>query len=368
MIFLKKENVYSVLRYNLENRRCDMELNKINIKERMEHYNVTGLSIAFIENAQITKLEQFGLLETGTDKKVNRHSYFNACSISKFLTGILVMNLIDKGFLYLDQDINQQLTSWKVPDSKFTKNKKVTLRNLLSHQSGILDPKNSFIEFHTMAPFPSMLDLLEGSTIYCQTPIDIKYEPETEFHYSDAGFCIIQQLIEDITQKPFKEVVKEQIFQPLSMKNSTFEMPISKGNISDFSCGHNKFGKLLKGKYPIYPYHAASGLWTTPMDLATLVIELMNALQGKSKIGLSVQSAKEMIQPQGDKNWTGLGMFLDESESGLEISSLGWGVGFQSMMVGYPHLGSGLVIMTNTDLGFHQLKGIIGEIYRSYLQ
>jgi len=338
-------------------------LNDLNIEKLMEHYNVTGLSMAFIENNQMKMQEQFGLLETGTDKKVNSQSYFNACSISKFLTGILVMTLVDKGFLYLDEDINQLLTSWKVPNNELTRDKRVTLRNLLSHQSGIVDPKNSFIELHTNAPPPSMLDLLEGRTIYCQTPIEVTVEPETEFQYSDAGFCIIQQLIEDITRKPFKDVVMEEIFQPLHMKNSTYDIPTS----ADFSCGHNKFGNLVKEKYPIYPYHAAAGLWTTPSDLAILVIELMNALQGHSKIGLSVHSAKEMIQPQGDKNWTGLGIFLDQSENGLEISSLGWGVGFQCMMVAFPHTGSGLVIMTNTDLGVHQMKGIIGDIYRAYI-
>ncbi|MFS0764441.1 hypothetical protein [Peribacillus phoenicis] len=57
---------------------------------------------------------------------------------------------------------------------------------------------------------------------------------------------------------------------------------------------------------------------------------------------------------------------LDDSKGELEISSLGWGVGFQCMMVAYPYLEIGLVIMTNTDLGVHQLKGIIGEIYDSY--
>ena len=56
-------------------------------------------------------------------------------------------------------------------------------------------------------------------------------------------------------------------------------------------------------------------------------------------------------------------MFLDGSEKEIEVSSLGWGVGFQCMMVAYPYLGKGAIIMTNTDLGVHQLKGMIGEIY-----
>lgn len=173
-------------------------------------------------------------------------------------------------------------------------------------------------------------------------------------------------MIEDVIGKPFKEVMIEHIFQPLNMKNSLFEFPTLDETKKYFSCGHNKSGELVTGKYPIYPYPAASGLWTTPTDLALLVIELMNSLNGESKLKLSVSKAMEIINPQGCKEWTGLGVFLDKNEKGIEMSSLGWGVGFQCMMVAYPRLGTGLVIMINTDQGVHQLKGIIGEVYHAY--
>lgn len=342
-----------------------MNLKNININERMEHYNVSGLSIAVIDNGQISKTECFGLLEAGTNKNVKSSSVFNACSISKFLTSILVMILTEQGILDLDEDVNKRFSSWKVPENELTKNNKVTLRNLLSHQSGIIDPEGSFTELNSIKGFPSMVELLEGRTSYCSVPIEVKYKPESDFQYSDAGFVIIQQLIEDVTGKPFKEVMNELIFQPLIMNNSTLEMTISEEKKEDFSCGHNKNRELVNGKYPIYPYPAASGLWTTPSDLAILVIELMNSLKGESKIGLSVSKAKSIINPQGCKEWTGLGLFLDGSEQEIEISSLGWGVGFQCMMVAYPFLETGVVIMTNTDLDVHQLKGIIGEIYNS---
>ncbi|GGB41173.1 hypothetical protein GCM10011409_18380 [Lentibacillus populi] len=74
----------------------------------------------------------------------------------------------------------------------------------------------------------------------------------------------------------------------------------------------------------------------------------------------------EMISSQGCKEWTGLGLFLDSLGKDFEVSSLGWGKGFQCMIVAFPYLETGLVIMTNTDLGVHQLKGIIGEVYKSF--
>ncbi|MFF2753322.1 serine hydrolase domain-containing protein [Psychrobacillus sp. NPDC058041] len=344
-----------------------MEMKNINIEERMKHYNVSGLSVTLIENGQIKNTVNFGLLEAGTTKNVNRNSIFSACSISKFLTGMLVLELTEQGLLDLDEDVNKRLVSWKVPDTELTKNKRVTLRNLLSHQSGIIDPENSFADLNSMLGMPSIVELLNGKTPYCNYPIEVKYEPVSQFHYSDAGFCIIQQLIEDITEKSFRQVMTEQIFEPLKMENSTLDTIISETKRDDFSCGHNKYGELVEGKYPIYPYPAASGLWTTSFDIAQLVIELMNALKGDSKIGISTSLAKEMITPQGGKAWTGLGVFLEGSEKELEITSLGWGVGFQCMLAAFPNLEKGAVIMTNAELGVHQMEGIIGEIYKSFM-
>jgi CubicO group peptidase (beta-lactamase class C family) len=116
----------------------------------------------------------------------------------------------------------------------------------------------------------------------------------------------------------------------------------------------------VDGKYPIYPYPAAAGLWSTPTDIASMVIEIISSLNGTSKLGISRRLITEMITPQ-----TGLGVFLDNSDQKLKISSLGWGKGFQCMMIASPYSGTGAVIMTNSDLGVHQSKGIIGEIIKS---
>lgn len=343
-----------------------MKLPHINIQNLMENYHVTGLSMACIEGCTISRTECYGLLNANTVKSVDSHSIFSACSISKFLTSMLVMKLTDLCILDLDQDVNEKLVSWKIPYNALNIRKRVTLRNLLCHQSGMIDPEGSFPELDSKIGFPTIVQLLEGKTPYCKVPIEMKYEPESDFQYSDAGYCIIQLLIEDVTGKTFNKVMNEYIFQPLHMGNSTFELPIGEADLSNFSAGHNKVGDEANGKYPIYPYPAASGLWTTPSDLALLVIELINSLKGESKLNLPVNKAIELVTPQGGKDWTGLGVFLEKNEKGIEISSLGWGVGFQCMMVAYPDLETGLVIMTNTDLGVHQLKGIIGDIYRAY--
>lgn len=329
---------------------------------RMSHHKVPGLSISIINNGVIESSEAFGVLEAGRNNRTDSGSIFNACSISKLSSALLALKLVDAGILDLDEHVNDRLTSWKVPENHFTENEKVTLRRLLSHQAGFIDPDNSFGEYKTSLGIPSLLDLLEGKTCYYPEIPEVKYVPGSNFVYSDLGFCIIEQLIEDTSNRSFKELMIELIFKPLNMKNSTLLCSPPVDHKHNFASGHNKDGELVDPKYPTYPYPAAAGLWSTPMDLAALVIEIIDSLKGKSKLGISQKTINEMITPQGCSKWTGLGVFLDHSGDMLEISSLGWGVGFQCMMIAFPHSGTGAVIMTNSDSGVHQTKGLIGEI------
>lgn len=86
-----------------------MELRNINISERMEHYHVSGLSIAFIHNGEINKTKEFGAMKAGTNNNVNNTTIFNACSMSKFLTAMLALKLTEQGIFDLDEDINNRL-------------------------------------------------------------------------------------------------------------------------------------------------------------------------------------------------------------------------------------------------------------------
>ncbi|WP_434607033.1 serine hydrolase domain-containing protein [Bacillus paranthracis] len=342
-----------------------MNLKSNNIYEKMNKHSVAGLSLAVIRDRKLDEAFAFGTLESGTTRTVTRNSIFNSCSISKFITTMLVMTLSDQEIVHLDEDVNDRLIFWNIPTNLFTSQKKTTLRNLLSHQSGIIDPPNSFEHYTLAQGRPNMAELLAGKTSYCSVPIEVTYKPESEFHYSDANFCIIELLLEDITGKPFNLLLEEYIFQPMQMKNSTIFSPKDIAKTDAFACGHNKDGTVTNEKYPFYPFAAASGIWTTPTDLSTLLIEIIHSLQGKGKLKLSQKTVQDMTSPQGCSKWTGLGVFLDDSNEDLQIYSLGWGVGFQCMMVCYPYRDNGAVIMTNTDLGVHQMEGIIGEILKT---
>lgn len=81
---------------------------------------------------------------------------------------------------------------------------KVTLRLLLSHQGGIRDGEGSFGIYNPSDGYPQLIDILEGKTNYHPDTVEVRYAPGTEFEYSDAGFCIVEQLLTDIMDKSFQ--------------------------------------------------------------------------------------------------------------------------------------------------------------------
>ncbi|GAJ97784.1 serine hydrolase [Geomicrobium sp. JCM 19055] len=208
-----------------------------------------------------------------------------------------------------------------------------------------------------------MPDILSGKTPYCSKAITVEEEPEREFHYSDAGYCVIQLLIEDVTRKTFEQVVSNYVFTPLQL-HARYVTPTSLAYISDdLARGHSKQGQPVCFTETMYPYPAASGLWSSSTTLVRLFQELLYAQKGKSKLGLSKELASDMMTPQFGKAWSGLGVFIEASKAGREIVSWGWGKGYQCMGFVHPDVNRAAVIMTNGELGVHQMEGLIGEVY-----
>ncbi len=345
-----------------------MTLKTTDIHRKLKEHNVQGLSLTLIDNGGLFASENYGNNHTKSALPLDTSTIFNACSMSKLVTTILVLKLVDDGILSLDTDVNHYLKTWKVPESEFTSHTKVTLRHLLSHQSGFTDPDKSFGPLNTSHAIPTMADLLSGKTNYYSKSAKMLAEPGKKFLYSDTGFCIVEQVLEDATNQSFTKLMNTLIFEPLNMNRSFFHTSIDQIGDENYAVGHHKNGKAIPNHFSIYPYPATAGLWSTSKDLSRLAIEIMDALNNKSTLGISTKTMTELLTPQGCSKWSGLGVFLDYSEERIEISTQGWGVGYQSMMLVYPRLGKGAVIMMNTDPGVHQLKGLIGVLMKDFAE
>ena len=335
-----------------------------NINERMEQLHIAGISIVVVRNFSIAHHQWYGKADLTTKNDIDNKSIFHACSISKFISSLGILRLVERKILNLDTPINNYLTSWKFPDNEYTKQSPVTIRHLLCHQAGIIDPESSFEIYDPKTPYPSNIDLISGNTTYHEGEVQASHIPGTQFNYSDGGFCILEQIILDVVGKSFEKFIQDEILTPLQIQDAFYHSPTLEEYNSNAIMGHDNEGIKIEGNQPIYPYMAAAGLWISPLSLAKIVVDFFLSLQGKGKLLTNVHFAKEIISSQGCFAHVGLGVFLDGDCPEPMLISNGWGVGFQANIIAFPQSGSASIIMMNTEPGMTQRESIIGEIYR----
>jgi CubicO group peptidase (beta-lactamase class C family) len=267
------------------------------LADRMAFYKVPGVSIAVIDNGKLEWAKGYGVLEAGTTKGVTIETRFQAASISKPVAAMAALALVDQGKLSLDENVNLKLTSWQVPENEFTRTEKVTVRRLLSHSAGLT--VHGFPGYAANEPVPSLTQIFDGQKPPANTdPIRVDILPGKQFRYSGGGYTVLQQLMIDVTGKPFPSLMQELLLSKIGMTHSRFDQPLAKELEPVAAAGHLPTAAVIRGRWHTYPEMAAAGLWTTPSDLALFAIELMESVQGKSNRVLSQEMSTQMLTKQ----------------------------------------------------------------------
>lgn len=316
------------------------------IEERMAHYGVPGVSIAVINDNQIAWVKSYGLMDKETKSPVTNETLFQAGSISKPVAAYGALSLVEQGSIDLEEDINTYLTSWKLPANEFTKDKKVTLKNLLNHSAGVT--VHGFLGYSPDLPVPSLVQVLNGTPPANSGAIFVDKVPETGFRYSGGGFTIMQQMMIDVKQETFPQLMKQLVLQPLEMNHSTYDQPLEGAQLKMAATGYLPDGSMTKGKRHTYPEMAAAGLWTTAEDLAKFAINIQKTRKGESNIALSQAMTNQMLTPFVE-DFVGLGIFLNTYNDEIYFGHGGWDEGFSSEMIAHRDKGYGVVVLTNSN-------------------
>lgn len=323
------------------------------LPERMAFYKTPGVSMAYIHNGQIAWARTYGVADpNGAAVTVNTR--FQAGSISKPVTALAVLRLVQSGKLDLDADVNRYLKSWKVPPA--ADGKVITLRELLTHTAGLT--VHGFPGYAQGEPVPTLVQVLNGEKP-ANTPAVVRFAPPgTEWRYSGGGYVIVQLLLQDVTGQAFPDLMQSLVLGPIGMTHSTFRQPLPEALKKVAATPYDQADKPVPGGAHTYPEMAPAGLWTTPSDLALYSIELQNALAGKSSRVINQATAREMIEA-GMGGW-GLGLQVGGDPAHPYFEHSGGDAGFISDMVAYD-IGDGFVIMTNSDSG----GGLMAEVTRT---
>lgn len=326
------------------------------VEAKMRAANITGLSLAVIHEGKLIKAQGYGLADKSSRKPVTTETLFQAASISKPVAALGALRLVEQRVFSLDADVNTVLKKWKLPENKFTQEKKVTLRGILSHTAGLT--VHGFGGYEVGGPVPRLRQVLDGTTPANSAAVRVESVPGSRWSYSGGGYTVMQQMVLDTTPKPFPQFMAETVLLPLGMKSSTYEQPLPASRASHAATGHYADGTPVKGRWHIYPEMAAAGLWTTASDLARFITGVRQAYAGESNSVISQSMAVQMLTVQMDDD--GLGLFLTGSGDSLRFSHNGRNEGFDSFLMGYARKAQGIAILINAN----DESGMMAELAR----
>jgi CubicO group peptidase (beta-lactamase class C family) len=350
------------------------------ITERMHHYNVPGVSIAVVDDFDLEWARGYGVLELGKDEPVGPDTLFQAASVSKPVTAVGALHYVDAGHLDLYEDVNGSLVSWRIPENDFTAQADVTLHRLLSHTAGV--SQGLYAGYAPGEEIPTMQQILDGEPPANSPPVRVVRIPGTQESYSNGGYLIVAQLLEDVLGKPFEEIMQEAVFGPAGMTSSTFEQSLPADWVARAATAHGwdtdawreSPGLVAPGKWHAQDV-GLSGLWTTASDLARFAAEVMRARAGEPSSILSQETAELMLTPVAQ------GIPLQEpfdADQALGFSLLNLGgetfmihfggsfPGYISALVAQPETGFGVVVMTNAWSGYELIWEILYSTFYAY--
>lgn len=340
------------------------EVDKV-ITDRMRENNIAGLSLAIIQDGKI-EARGYGFTDDRHQMSVTPATLFQAGSISKSVAAFGALRLVQEGQLSLDEDVNTKLRSWKVPENEFTQDKKVTLQGILSHSAGMT--VHGFAGYARNEPIPTLVEVLNGTRPANSSPIRVNVIPGSLWRYSGGGYVVMQQMIMDVTNEPFPKFMSDTVLGPLGMTNSTYEQPLPPTMSSAAAAGYYANGSEVPGRWHVYPEMAPAGLWTTPSDLARFAIGVQQAYAGVSNPVLSRETVRQMLTaPNPSLSQTdGLGVFVRGSGKTFRFWHDGRNAGFDALMIEFPNIRKGAVIMINANDNKGTLDDIVGAIAKEY--
>jgi CubicO group peptidase (beta-lactamase class C family) len=274
-------------------------------KERIGNEFVGNMAMVLIENGAISKDFFYSI-----DKPVNKHTVFQMASVSKWITSWGIFALVEAGKINLDEPIDNYLTRWHLPESNFN-NREVTVRNLLSHTSGLVDGLG-YGGFESKDSVQSIEESLTKASdgFWSEGVAKVGNEPNSQYQYSGAGYTILQLIIEEVSGQMFEEYMTEVVFKPLKMDHSTFNWSDSLG--SDLVTFFDSDSTIA----PHYSYTAlaAASLYTCAEDL-TLFLKANFA--DNRVLGPETIATMNKIHTPADQNTHGLGpMIFGRNDSG----------------------------------------------------
>jgi CubicO group peptidase (beta-lactamase class C family) len=316
--------------------------------EAFNEHTFAGLAVGVVRDGALEQFVGLGRADADAGRPVDRGTVFRIGSISKTMTAIAVMQLVEEGRVALDDPVGEHLRSVRVQAPRGAP--PVTVRHLLTHSSGIgevrtwRDLARPVVGLATKAgtPPPDLAD-------YYRDGVRAEVAPGSKWAYANHGFALLGLLVQDLRGAPFADVMRERIFDPLGMDGTDF---VRSERVRDRLAVGYALGPRGRMK-PVRDREIAVGpagsCYSSTEDMARYAAAL---LAGGAPL-LRPETFAQMLVPQGITGaglpGMGLSFFLERVEGHRVAGHDGGWPGFVSALLVAPDDGVGVVAFTNTN-------------------
>jgi len=331
----------------------------------MKSHAIPGMSIAVVRRGHLAYSQSFGLANLEHSIAVTPRSPFKIASLTKPVTAISILQLVEAGRVSLDQPVSRYVSD--LPDQW----RRTTVRQLLGHTSGLPDYLRSpaWSWKHSWR-----LDLSHAEVVQMTAQAPIVFEPGRRMQYCNTNYYLLGMVIEAVSGQTYAEYVKEHLFRRLGMSDSRLDAAaaIIPGRVSGYT---SQEGVLHNTEFTSDTWaFAEGGLLTTAEDLARLDAALYgDALIGKPSIDLMwtpTTLADGSVGVIGDNgagqpNHYGLGWFISHYKGHRLFLAGGNKPGFSCTY--FRFVDANLTVIVLSNLSSSPVYRLAGEIAETFL-
>lgn len=311
-----------------------------------------GVAVLIVKDGEVLFKKGYGMANLEYDLPIAPATVFDIASVSKQFTGFAISTLIQEGKISPDDDIHKYLPD--VPQF----GKKITIRNLIHHTSGLRDwPATLHAAGWRWDEGFKYEDIMR--MVKLQRELD--FDPGTQYSYSNTGYNLLAAIVAKVSGKTFPEWMDEHIFKPLNMHSSQVPADYSKV-IRNLASSYNFNGNEYYKANDALTAYGSSSIFTTVEDLSRWMIQFQQALDRKDPVYVRMIETGELNNKE--KIDYAYGLAVNNNKGVRNISHTGGWAGFRTIISSYPEQKVTIILLSNnSDFNPNENANAIAKLF-----
>jgi len=305
---------------------------------RFDHTDSPGCILGVSRAGKLIYEKGYGMADLERDRPIASSSIFHVASISKQFTAMAILLLEQQAKLSIDDDVRKYIP--ELPDY----GKRITLRNLLGHTSGIRDQWTLL----RIAGWREDDLITEDDVMWAVTrQRALNFNPGDEYLYSNSGFTLLAVIVKRVSGHSLREFADEQIFKPLGMTHTHFHDDHTMVVPNRTSAYLPRPGGGWRVSIPVFDTYGATSLFTTAEDLLKWEQNFADARVGSAALLARMQ--QEGILNDGTPSGYALGLAVGKHRGVREVGHSGADAGYRADVERYPDQQLAVVALCNAS-------------------